>query len=151
MRTPPRLQPVPRAHWTEDQLRALGAIADRPQADNVLTTLVRHPDLFRRYRVFGSHVLSKSELSPSLRELAILRIGFRRRCAYEFAQHYRLALQVGLSPAQASATEIGPQAPVLTRTQRDVLRAVDELVDGGRITGPTWDDLIETLGEPRSP
>ncbi|WP_142145260.1 carboxymuconolactone decarboxylase family protein [Streptomyces sp. SLBN-31] len=50
---------------------------------NVFTTLVRHPDLFRHFLPFGSHLLRDGRLPSRTRELLILRTAYNTRAAYE--------------------------------------------------------------------
>src|SRR4051812_14057096 len=54
---------------------------------NIFATLAHHPKLLKRWLVFGSHVLSKSTLSPREREILTLRTGGRCGSAYEGGQH----------------------------------------------------------------
>ncbi len=146
----PRLAPLDLADMDpatrEVALRA-GAGEGRP--DGIFRTLAHHPDLLRRWTVFGAHVLHKSSLPPRLTELAILRIGAIRRCPYEFAQHTRLGLERGLTPAEINLTVTDDPAsdPGWTDLERSVLRAVGELHDPGRISAETWAALAEHLDE----
>jgi hypothetical protein len=55
-----RIPPLPEAEWT-DEVRELLPKGRQPL--NIFTTLVRHPQLFKRWTVFGGHILSKSTLS----------------------------------------------------------------------------------------
>jgi 4-carboxymuconolactone decarboxylase len=143
----PRIQPLPRSEWTDTTRAVLGPLAAREPLENVFTTLVRHPDLWRRYSVFGAHILNKSTLAHRDRELAILRTGFRRRCEYEFAQHTTMARSLGWPEDDIERVLDGPDAAVWTAHEAAVLRAVDDLIDRNTIADATWSQLCETLDE----
>jgi 4-carboxymuconolactone decarboxylase len=140
-RVDPRIAPVAREDWDEEVLRSLGRLVERPRVDNVFTTFARHPDLLRRWRVFAAHVLFKSELPPVDRELIILRIGFRNRCEYEFAQHAREARTLGMGPDDIQQLLGDPATALLPEQSRLLLSAVDELFDASIISDSTWSAL----------
>ncbi|HTU56954.1 MAG TPA: carboxymuconolactone decarboxylase family protein [Polyangiales bacterium] len=141
--TTPRIAPLPESEW-DDETRELLPKGTRPL--NVFTTLVRHPKLFKRWSVFAGHVLSKSTLPARERELAILRTGHRCRCAYEFHQHKRLGLSVGLTEAEiARVTEPGNAG--FSEHDAAIVRAADELHDAQKISDETWSTLRKTWDE----
>ncbi|HET9874887.1 MAG TPA: carboxymuconolactone decarboxylase family protein, partial [Mycobacterium sp.] len=87
-----RLGPLPADQWDDAVQQALAGLlpAERrnPQgAGNALGTLARHPDLAKAFLKFNVHLLFRSTLPERLRELAILRVAYRRGCSYEWAHH----------------------------------------------------------------
>lgn len=80
----------------------------------------------------------KSPLALRQREIVILRVTARLDCEYEWGVHVAaFAGRAGLSPAQVSATRLGdPDAPCWPPQESLLLRAVDEICDAGRISGP---------------
>jgi alkylhydroperoxidase family enzyme len=110
---------------------------------NIFATLANHPDLMRRWLVFGNHVLFKSTLPPREREIAILRIGWLCQAEYEWAQHVVIARQCDISDEEIARIAEGPDAPGWAPHEVDLLRAVDELHADAFITQPTWDRLSE--------
>lgn len=142
-----RIAPLPRDEWTDETLRALGPLAERDPLENLFGTLARHPDLYRRYNVFGAHVLLKTTLADRDRELAILRTGARRNCEYEFAQHTLMARMVGLADEEIERVLDGPDAPGWTAHDAAVLQAVDDLVDTDAIADATWARLAADFSE----
>lgn len=139
--TKPRIPPLPEAEWT-DEVREVLPPGSRL---NLFTTLVRHPKLFKRWMVFGAHVLSKSTLPVRERELLILRTGFRCNAAYEFHQHTRLGLAAGLTPDEIERLK----QPIAGFSPRDtaLLQAADELHDDQMISDATWQALCESWDE----
>jgi len=75
----PRIQPLDYAEWDTEALSVL-APGRRLPPSNVLGLFARHPDLARAFLTFNAHLLGTSTLPPRTRELAILRIAWRRRC-----------------------------------------------------------------------
>ncbi len=112
---------------------------------NIFRTLAHHPDLMRRWMVFGNHVLSKSTLAPRERELVILRIGWLCRAEYEWGQHVLIARRSGLRDDEIERIKQGPDAPGWSDLDRALLRATDELRADAMITDQTWKQLSEHL------
>jgi len=140
--TTPRIPPLPKSEWTEETRELLPKGANPL---NIFTTLVRHPKLFKRWMVFGGHVLSRSSLPPRERELLILRTGHRCRSGYEFHQHTRIGLASGLTPQEIDQL----QQPTGQWSPRDaaLIQAADELHDDQMISDATWQALRETWND----
>ena len=68
-------KPIQPEDWSDEIKKILQPNVDKGTVFNIFKTLSHHPDLFRRWLVFGNHVLFKSTLPPRERELIILRIG----------------------------------------------------------------------------
>jgi alkylhydroperoxidase family enzyme len=110
---------------------------------NIFATLARHPDLLRRWLVFGNHVLGKSTLPARERELAILRMGWLCRAEYEWGHHVEIGKQAGLSEDEIRRVRQGPDAPGWDAFESSLLRAVDELHADSFISDGTWKALSE--------
>jgi alkylhydroperoxidase family enzyme len=155
----PRIPPLPTNQWSPEVLDALATLGggERParKADeggarvvNALATLAQHPALARAFLGFNRHLQFASSLLDRLRELAILRIGWRCRSEYEWAQHVLLAREAGLSDAEIA--RIGHDAIDASwpRLEATLLHAVDELHRDAVIGQATWDELAAQL-EPK--
>ena len=136
----PRIAPLPPEEWSEEQ-RELLTRGDPARVLNIFATLVRHPDLYRRWIPFGNHVLFKSSLGPREREIAILRVGHLCRAEYEFHHHTRIGKSVGLTDADIERIKAGPQAQDWSPVDSALLRAVDELHTERCIGDATWQTL----------
>ncbi|MBM3674994.1 MAG: carboxymuconolactone decarboxylase family protein [Actinobacteria bacterium] len=112
---------------------------------NIFGTLGHHPDLMRRWLVFGNHVLSKSTLSGRDRELAILRAGWRCRAPYEWGQHVVIARREGITDEEIAQIAEGPDAAGWSPHEAAILRTVDELHDTSTVSDATWSTLVETF------
>lgn len=136
----PRLAPLPPAEWNDEQ-RELLTRGNPPRVLNIFATLIRHPDLYRRWMPFANHVIFKSTLSPREREMAILRVGWLCRSGYEFHQHTRIGKAAGISDAEIERLKSGPDAPGWSEAESALLRAVDELHTDQFIGDETWQRL----------
>ena len=94
--TEPRIAPLGVEELDENQSDAMALVGDMGRTTNIFTTLVRHPGLFRRWAPFGGKLLS-GRLPARDRELMILRVGWRCRAEYEWAQHVPIGRAAGLS------------------------------------------------------
>jgi alkylhydroperoxidase family enzyme len=140
---PLRLTPLPAEEWDERARAALASLipaerANPSGAGNVLSTLVRHPDLTRAYLPFNAYLLRNSTLSPRVREVALLRVVYRSDCGYLWSHHLPIAAQAGLSAEDIGAIRSGDCPEPLDQV---VVRAVDDLTAYSTITQSTWDEL----------
>ncbi len=126
---------------------------------NIFRTLAHHPKLFKRWLVFGSHLLAKSTLPPREREIAILRVGWKCRAEYEWGQHVLIGRDAGLDDEEIERIADGPDAAGWSEADRVLLRATDELLDDSFVSDATWQaltslfdtrqlmDLVFTVGQ----
>lgn len=114
---------------------------------NVFGTLAAHPLLFTRWMTFANYVLMESTLDPRLRELVILRTGWRCRSPYEFGQHVIVGRRVGCTDEEIARVAEGPDAAGWGPLDAAVLRAADDLYDHDTIAPATWAVLAEHLDE----
>ena len=89
-----RLEPIPETQWSDKVKETLREIkVGQGGVPNIFKTLAHHPDLMRRWLVFGNHVLFKSTLPARERELVILRIGWLCEAEYEWAKRVLHAVE----------------------------------------------------------
>lgn len=142
----PRVAPIEPEDWdeqTREILEPMRAMSDDGRVFNIFRTLAHHPDLMRRWLVFGNHVLGKSTLPAREREIAILRIGWLCRAGYEWGQHVVIGKRSGLSDEEIENIARGPQAAGWSRRDAVLLQAVDELHADAMISDDTWKALAE--------
>jgi 4-carboxymuconolactone decarboxylase len=158
--TAARLTPLPREQWDDDVHTALAAgfseevatrfFATGPDAipmPNVLSTLMHHPALAGPFLAYNNVLLRTPALAPRARELMILRVAWRTRARYEWAQHVRLAAGLGVTPEEIAAIGDGAGAAVWTPLEADLLAATDQLIDHYRVDDDTWVRLAKQLDE----
>jgi AhpD family alkylhydroperoxidase len=152
-----RIQPLGIKQWPARMREALAAMAppeprhprpvseNRPKAMNTLGTFAHHPALARAFFTFNGHLIMATTLSERQRELLVLRVATVRQCTYEWEQHIYMARDAGLTDEEISRIAWGPAAPHWTPLESALLRAVDELIGDGVISGPTWATLAGEL------
>jgi alkylhydroperoxidase family enzyme len=132
------VQPLQDGEGTPEQQELLErAGRDRPPL-NIFRTLIHHPKLWRAWGRFGGHVLNDSTLPPREREILILRIGWLCQSEYEFGQHTRMGLDVGLSEAEIRRITEGPDAEGWDPFEATLLRAANELHADAFLSDATW-------------
>jgi alkylhydroperoxidase family enzyme len=137
----PRLRPLTPAEWDADQREVMDAVERDGRELNIYRTLAHHPKLFKRWSVFGTHVLYKSSLPARERELLILRTGWLCRSEYEWAQHVVIGRASGLTEEEIERVKAGPDAPGWSEFDAALLRAADELHNDSFISDATWEAL----------
>ncbi len=139
----PRLDPIQPEDWSDEIKKILQPNVDKGTVFNIFKTLSHHPDLFRRWLVFGNHVLFKSTLPPRERELIILRIGWLCEAEYEWAQHVLIGKETGLTAEEIDRIKAGPNARGWSEADKLLLQATDELRKDAFITDTTWNGLSQ--------
>ena len=134
-----RVDPLPYDEWDPETFSML---ARKPPPNNVLGLLARHPALAKPFLTYNMHLLGPtSTLPPRIRELAILRVAWRRNCDYEWTQHLRIAKKAGITDGEI--TQVREGAATLINT------AVDELDAGSRLSDQTYHRLAADLDVPQ--
>ncbi|MCX4766575.1 carboxymuconolactone decarboxylase family protein [Streptomyces sp. NBC_01275] len=133
-----RLPPVPYEEWDAEALKPLTG-GRRVPPSNALGLLVRHPRLAKAFLTFNTHLLMRSSLPPKTRELVVLRVAWRRRCGYEWAQHVLMGRQAGVTEEELAEVRAG----VGTLLNR----AVDELDAASTLSDTTYEELAKELDE----
>jgi AhpD family alkylhydroperoxidase len=133
-----RISPLPYAEWDTEALSVMAPGRTLPPS-NVLGLLARHPALAKAFLTFNAYLLGPSTLPARPRELAILRIAWRRRCRYEWAQHVRIARRAGVTDEEIAQIRAG--APTT------INQAVDELDQDSCLSDETYQALAAELDE----
>ena len=141
----PRIGNLPREQWT-DEARDVFAFWGNPGARengidiNPTMVFAQHPRLAIAYYTFGKQVLLDSTLPVRPRELVVLRMAWLLKAEYEWHYHVGYALTAGMTLEEIAAVKDGPGSSVWAAKDEDraVLAAVDELLEQGTITDPTW-------------
>lgn len=86
------------------------------------------PAVFEGFNRLSQGLMIRSPLDAQLREVAILRVGYLSKAAYEIYHHEAIGRAVGLSDEQLRAIERGAADPVLTPAQQAIMRFADDVV-----------------------
>ena len=157
----PRIHPQKEFEWDEDArtlIEGFKKISKGP-VTNIMATLANYSKLYKRWRVFGNHILFKSSLPPRDREILILRIGWLCQAEYEWGQHVIIGKRAGLNDEEIIQIIEGPNADGWDAFDATLVRAVDELYIDSFISDATWQkiavkynkhqliDLVFTVGQ----
>jgi len=118
-----------------------GRVAGTAEPPHLFTTLARHRRLFRRWLRFAGGLMPRGTLPRRDTELVILRVAANCGSEYERSHHARLARRAGLTADEIARVAEGPDAPGWSDRDATLLRAVDELHAGRRISDPVWAQL----------
>ena len=127
----PRVDPLEKDKWDEKTAEVMKPYIDQNNLINIFKTLAHHPDLLRRWRVFGAHVMSKSTLKGRDKEILILRIGFLCRADYEWGQHVAIAKRIGMTEEDFQGIKEGPGSKQFSDKEGLLIQAADELRSRG--------------------
>jgi alkylhydroperoxidase family enzyme len=123
------------------------APASMAEVPELVTTLLRHPELYERLTQMGIQLLARSALSPRDRELAVLRVGWLCQAPYEWGEHVRIGKMAGLTSDEIGRITIGASAPGWTEHEAALLRAAEELHENAMISDTTWNALAKRLDD----
>lgn len=138
----PRISPLPQSEQDDKAREVLGTLPSEIRSYNIFSTLARHPKLFKRWLVFGNHIMGASSLPPREREIVILRMGWLCHAEYEWGHHVAIGKQeAGLSAEDIQRIAAGPEASGWDPFEAALLRAVDELHADCRIGDSAWKAL----------
>lgn len=127
---------------------ALGRAAGT-EAPNLFLTLGRHRRLFRGWLHFAGTLMPGGRLSRRETEIAILRVAHRRSCAYELAHHRHLGARAGLTTGDIDllGTDDAAEDPRWSRSEGNLLRAVDQLIETRDVDDEHWAALRRCYDE----
>lgn len=112
----------------------------------VFRTLLHHPGLARTSNELLSALLFGGALDVRLRELIIMRLGWTTGSVYEWTQHWRIAIDLGVPAEDLQGVRQWEAYPRFGPAERAVLAATDETVRDGAVSDTTWDGLVAHVG-----
>lgn len=112
---------------------------------SVFRVLLRHEDLAARVNGLLDQLLWDGTLDARLRELIIMRIGWRQGSVYEWTQHWRVARMLEIPEDDLVAVRDWPGSDAFGPAERAVLAATDETLGAGAISARTWSELEVTV------
>ena len=137
---------------SEEDARAAAQGAGLPEAMatlNVFRVLLHHPELTGAIGGLLQMLLFRGVLDRRLRELVIMRIGWRTGSLYEWTQHWRVARQLDVSEADLLAVRDWRSAD-LDEAARAVLQATDDTLERGSIAPGAWRACERALPDRRA-
>ncbi|WP_142274350.1 carboxymuconolactone decarboxylase family protein [Mycobacterium scrofulaceum] len=153
-----RLTPLTADQWGDAEYAAFGVLlgipgekvpragsghAMDPLKFDIIGLLARHPEMAGAFLTFNGFLLRRGELSPRLRELAILRVAKTRRSAFFWGEHSKVAVESGVP--QEDITRLAEGNEGFSGADLLVLEATDEMLADGRAQAETWERLVAAL------
>lgn len=117
---------------------------------NLFRTTLHHPPIGRIVGDVVDALVLTSVLDARLREIAILRTGWRIGSVYEWSNHYGIAKRAGMTDAEIVAVRDGAASPALTEADRAVIAVVDEAFDNVRVSDATLAAARAHVGDDRA-
>jgi len=142
----PRIEPVVLAQATPEIRAMLDPSGSGRDVAAVYRTFARHPKLYVPRQILSEYIRTKSTLSGRVREMLILRIGWRCRSAYEWAAHAPAGRRAGLTDEQVKMlARSGYEG--WSAADAAIVRAADELFTDDTISDATWKALDDQFDE----
>jgi alkylhydroperoxidase family enzyme len=113
---------------------------------NIFRVLLAHPVLAKQLNDLLLTLLFRGKLDARLRELVIMRLGWATGSEYEWTQHWRIALQLGLSDEDLLAVRDWRASTSLSDADKAVLSATDEVLADGAVSPETWARCTSLVG-----
>ena len=124
----------------------LAGISEQMAPLSVFRVLLKHPAVAGELASTLTTLLFRGNvLDARLRELIIMRIGWRTGSVYEWTQHWRVARGLDISAADLAAARNWHDASVFSDADRAVLQATDDTLDRGMIADETWEACCRHL------
>lgn len=114
---------------------------------NLYRAAAHSPGVLSSFIKLGNSLMSKAELSPRLRELAVLRIASLLNSSYEWNQHIPIALETGVTREQISDILRWEESARFSAKEKTVLRYTDEMTLNVQVKDRTFEDLRQDLSE----
>jgi alkylhydroperoxidase family enzyme len=114
---------------------------------NLMKSLAHSPKICRDFNRMGITLLLKGDLSPRLRELAILRVGNLAGANYEWTKHVPIALQAGANQGQIDDLHSWAGSTRFDEQERAVLQYTDEVARNIKASDETFNKIAAFLSE----
>lgn len=108
---------------------------------NVVRALLQNPSVTAAQTHLAGALMGSKTLNPRLRELVILRTGWRTRSEYEFCQHVGIARQLQMSDEEILGVRDPGNCKAFSEVDRAVIAMADELNDNSEVSEKTWSVL----------
>jgi alkylhydroperoxidase family enzyme len=130
------------AREAAEQVGLLPAFAEL----NIFRVLLRQPVLAKGVADMLVALLLRGKLDARLRELVIMRLGWATGSEYEWTQHWRVALELGVSEEDLLALRDWPASDRFGPAERAVLTATDEVLESGQVSAQTFAECRSRVG-----
>lgn len=113
---------------------------------NVFRILLHNPPVAKELAsTLRTLLFQGNSLDARLRELIIMRIGWKMGSVYEWTQHWRVARQLDIPERDLVAVRDWRSADILSSLDKAVMQAVDETLDDGMISDASWAEIAKGI------
>jgi alkylhydroperoxidase family enzyme len=118
---------------------------------NVFRALLHQPAVAKAVQDLLISLLFRGSFDARLRELIIMRLGWQTGSVYEWTQHWKVAVELGVAEEDLLAVRDWKASDRFSDADRAVLTATDETLEAGAISRETWAALETQVGDPNDP
>jgi len=143
-----RMPPIPDDEMTEAQKEAAAEFrAERGEPGGPWAVILRSPELINRLRGVSDYLRFNSSLPPRLSEFVILITAREWTQNFEWAAHYPLAIEGGLSPDIAAAIADGRRPEGMADDEEALYDFCTALHRDGRVSDAVYARTLAEFGE----
>jgi alkylhydroperoxidase family enzyme len=113
---------------------------------NIFRALANAPELLDQFLSYANAIRA-SDISPKLREMAILTVGHCTNSVYEIAHHQSHGLKAGISPEQLKAIPDFDHSPLFNDEERAVMALARESTLKVDVSDAVWARAAAFLSE----
>jgi alkylhydroperoxidase family enzyme len=118
---------------------------------NVFRALLHQPAVAKAVQDLLISLLFRGSFDARLRELIIMRLGWQTGSVYEWTQHWKVAVELGVAEEDLLAVRDWKASDRFSDADRAVLAATDETLEAGAISRETWAALETEVGDANDP
>jgi alkylhydroperoxidase family enzyme len=112
---------------------------------NVFRAMLHNPKAAGAVANLLTTLLFRNTVDARLRELVILRTGWRCASEYEFCQHVQVAKRLKMTDEEILGVREPDSCRAYSKLDRAVIAMTDELLDGAQVSPATWAILENAL------
>lgn len=144
-----RISPIDRDRLSPEQQDIYDRIASGPrgQVRGPYHAYLLHAGVCEGVERMGHYLRFAAKLPGNIRELAILTVGRHWRAEFEWFAHAPIALREGVSEDVVEAIAAGTPPPFTDPDEAAVHAFVRSLLETGRVSDETYEDMRTRLGE----
>jgi 4-carboxymuconolactone decarboxylase len=112
---------------------------------NVFRALLNNPAITLAQSGLAGALMGSKTLDHRIRELVILRTGWRTKSEYEFVQHVGVSRRMNMTDEEILGVRNPAQCKAYNDVDRAVIAMADELHDHSQVSAKTWAELEKSF------
>ena len=121
------------------------ALAKSMSQLNVFRALLNNPAITLAQSGLAGALMGSKTLNHRIRELVILRTGWRTKSEYEFVQHVGVSRRLGMNDEEILGVRNPAECKAYSDIDRSVIALADELHDHSQVSPKTWAALEKSF------